>query len=99
MRLSQGEPSDHVVISEAIIQWETLSPYDRFSFAYEHFLSNSTVELLSEMKSQLGDSLRQMGWLASGDVKSGWENRNADNLSLFKAIVAASLYPNVVSVR
>ncbi|XP_026321483.1 ATP-dependent RNA helicase DHX36-like isoform X2 [Hyposmocoma kahamanoa] len=99
IRLSQGEPSDHVAISEAIIQWEKASPHRRYSFAFEHFLSHSTVELLSEMKSQLGDSLRQMGWLASGDVKSGWENRNADNLSLFKAIVAASLYPNVVSVK
>ncbi|XP_013179972.1 PREDICTED: ATP-dependent RNA helicase DHX36-like [Papilio xuthus] len=95
-----GEPSDHIAISEAIIQWERCrSRQHRHSFAYSNFLSNNTLELLADMKKQLGDNLKQMGFLTSGDVKSRYENRNANNMSLFKAIVAAALYPNIATVR
>ncbi|XP_045775250.1 ATP-dependent DNA/RNA helicase DHX36-like [Maniola jurtina] len=94
-----GEPSDHIAISEAIMKWEECGERQRRSFAYENFLSNSTLQLLAEMKIQLGDNLMQMGFLPSGNVKSSYENRNSSNLSLFKAIVAASLYPNIANVK
>ncbi|XP_037877360.2 ATP-dependent DNA/RNA helicase DHX36 isoform X2 [Bombyx mori] len=97
--LALGEPSDHVAISEAIIQWEQCPRQHRNNFAYKNFLSMNTLKLLSEMKHQLADNLRQMGFLNTGNIKSAWENRNANNLSLFKAIVAAALYPNIGSVR
>lgn len=96
---AMGEPSDHIAASEALIQWENCPRRERSSFAYRNFLSNNTLELLVGMKNQFGDNLRQMGFLRSGNVRSKWENRNADNLSLFKAIVAASLYPNIATVR
>ncbi|KAI5642107.1 helicase associated domain (HA2) domain-containing protein [Phthorimaea operculella] len=98
-RFSLGEPSDHIAISEAVMQWERLPRHARYSFAYNNFLSNNTLELLYDMKDQLGNSLKQMGFLPSGDVRAKWENRNAHNLSLFKAIVAASLYPKIGTVR
>ncbi|XP_068618110.1 ATP-dependent DNA/RNA helicase DHX36-like [Battus philenor] len=98
--LTLGEPSDHIAVSEAILQWEQCGSWQRRrSFAHYHFLSHNTLELLADMKRQLGYNLKQMGFLPSGDVKSPWENRNASNLSLFKAIVAAALYPNIASVR
>ncbi|XP_073945461.1 ATP-dependent RNA helicase Rhau isoform X2 [Choristoneura fumiferana] len=97
--LAQGEPSDHVAISEAIIQWERIGPSQQNQFAYDYFLSNSTLRLLSEMKQQLCDTLTQMGFLTSRNTHSAWENRNADNLCVFKAIVAASLYPNIANVK
>ncbi|KAJ2945667.1 hypothetical protein O0L34_g500 [Tuta absoluta] len=98
-RFSLGEPSDHIAISEAVMQWERLPRHSRYNFAYKNFLSNNTLELLYDMKDQLGHSLKQMGFLPSGDVRAQWENRNAHNLSLFKAIVAASLYPKIGTVR
>uniref|UniRef100_S4PXP2 RNA helicase n=5 Tax=Pararge aegeria TaxID=116150 RepID=S4PXP2_9NEOP len=94
-----GEPSDHVAISEAIIRWEECWGKKRRAFAYENFLSNNTLELLTEMKKQLADNLRQMGFLSSGNIKSSYENRNSNNMSLFKGIIAASLYPNIAHVR
>lgn len=97
--LALEEPSDHIAISEAILRWEKCSPTSRRSFAYDNFLSNNTLELLSDMKKQLANDLRQMGFLKQGSIHSAWENRNANNMSLFKAIVAASLYPNVVFVK
>ncbi|XP_049875623.1 ATP-dependent DNA/RNA helicase DHX36-like [Pectinophora gossypiella] len=97
--LAEGEPSDHVAISEAILQWESCPREDRRSFAYDYFLSRNTIELLSDMKRQFGDNLKQMGFLPSGNIKSSWENRNSNNLSLFKAVIAASLYPKVAFVR
>lgn len=98
-KLALGEPSDHVAISEAMIQWERCASNKRNGFAYANFLSSSTLQLLSDMKKQIGDNLKQMGFLTSGSVKSAWENRYSDNLSLFKAIVAASLYPNIATAR
>ncbi|XP_013189762.2 ATP-dependent DNA/RNA helicase DHX36 [Amyelois transitella] len=97
--LALGEPSDHVAMSEAIIQWEYLPKRERRSFAYNNFLAHNTLELLSDMKLQLVDHLKQMGFLAAADVRSPWENRNGNNLSVFKAVVAAALYPNIGSVR
>ncbi|CAF4752164.1 unnamed protein product [Pieris macdunnoughi] len=98
-RLAMGEPSDHVAMSEAIMQWESCSYRDRRSFAYDNFLSYNTLELLVDMKKQLGENLTQMGFLSSSDLHAQWENRNWNNMSLFKAIVAAALYPNVAQVR
>ncbi|CAG9788761.1 unnamed protein product [Diatraea saccharalis] len=98
-RLALGEPSDHIAVSEALIQWERCAPYKRRNYAYQNFLSHNTLELLSDMKNQIGDNLKQMGFLSSGRVTSAWENRNTDNLSLFKAIIAASLYPNIATAR
>ncbi|KAG6443234.1 ATP-dependent DNA/RNA helicase DHX36 [Manduca sexta] len=96
---AQGEPSDHIAVSEAIINWEMCSYKGRNNFAYDNFLSKSTLEMLTEMKKQLGENLKQMGFLNSGNIKSQWENRNSENFSLFKAIVAASLYPNIATVK
>ncbi|XP_022822614.1 ATP-dependent RNA helicase DHX36-like [Spodoptera litura] len=98
--LALGEPSDHVAISEAVIQFEHYRTYhEKRKFAYENFLSCHTLELLSDMKRQFAGNLKQMGFLRNADIKSPWENRNMDNLSLFKAIVAASLYPNIATVK
>ncbi|CAG9111961.1 unnamed protein product [Plutella xylostella] len=97
-QLALGEPSDHVAISEAIITWERSGQHSR-TFAYNFFLSNNTLQLLSDMKRQFGDNLKQMGFLPSGDIRAAYENRNAGNISLFKAIVAASLYPSVGTVK
>ncbi|XP_063626042.1 ATP-dependent DNA/RNA helicase DHX36-like [Cydia splendana] len=98
-KLALGEPSDHVAISEAIIQWEQLDRENQSRFAHEHFLSENTLKLISQMKGQLCGNLRQMGFLASKNVRVSWENRNADNLYIFKAIVAAAVYPNIAIVR
>lgn len=95
-----GEGSDHVAISEAIIQWEAIpSQSQKRSFAYTNFLAHNTLELLSDMKKQFGNNLKQMGFLPSGDILSQWENRNKDNMSLFKAVIAASLYPNIATAK
>ncbi|XP_047032455.1 ATP-dependent DNA/RNA helicase DHX36-like isoform X1 [Helicoverpa zea] len=97
--LALGEPSDHVAISEAIIQFEQCRSYqEKRNFAYENFLAFNTLELLCDMKKQFGDNLKQMGFLQRADVTSDWENRNMNNMSLFKAIIAASLYPNIATV-
>lgn len=94
---ANGEPSDQVALSEAIIQWEHCT--DKRSFAYNNFLSYSTLQLLVEMKEQFCNNLVEMGFLTPGDFRFGRENRNHRNISLFKAIVAAALYPNIASVR
>ncbi|KOB66562.1 putative DEAH box polypeptide 36, partial [Operophtera brumata] len=72
-----GEPSDHVAMSEALMQWERCESYsEKQLFARDYFLSMNTLKLLSDMKKQFGQNLQQMGFLQSGDVKSVWENRN-----------------------
>lgn len=87
-------------MSEALMQWDRCESYSEQSlFAQNYFLSMNTLKLLSDMKKQFGENLKQMGFLQSGKVNSIWENRNVDNLALFKAIVAASLYPNIATVR
>ncbi|KAL4703549.1 hypothetical protein ACJJTC_010169 [Scirpophaga incertulas] len=98
-KLARGEPSDQIAMSEAILQWERCAPHRRHDFSYANFLSSSTIELLSDMKKQIGNNLAQMGFLSSGSLTSTWENRNSENLSLFKAIIAASLYPKIGTAK
>ncbi|VVD01214.1 unnamed protein product [Leptidea sinapis] len=67
-----GEPSDHMALAEAVMQWEICSDRNKRSFAYDHFLSAHTLHLLVDMKTQLGYNLKCMGFLPSGDVYSSW---------------------------
>lgn len=88
-------------MSEAILQFEqcSVAHQQRRNFAYEHFLTYNTCDLLCQMKRQFGEHLQKMGFLENADVTTEWENRNQCNISLFKAIVAASLYPNIATVK
>jgi len=100
LELSKGLKSDHLVLAEALKQWEVAEKKGRgCDFCWQYFLSSHTLSLLRDMKGQFAEHLYEMNFLSSKDPKAEGANINANNVSLVKAIICAGLYPNVAIVR
>ncbi|XP_021919512.1 ATP-dependent RNA helicase DHX36-like isoform X2 [Zootermopsis nevadensis] len=100
LHLSKGLKSDHLVLAEALKQWEAAEQMRRgHEFCWEYFLSPNTLSLLRDMKGQFAEHLHEMNFLSSRDPKAEDSNINSNNSSLVKAIICAGLYPNVAVVR
>ncbi|PNF38309.1 ATP-dependent RNA helicase DHX36 [Cryptotermes secundus] len=98
--LSKGLKSDHLVLAEALKQWEVAEEMRRGrEFCWDYFLSSNTLSLLRDMKGQFAEHLHEMNFLSSRDPKAEDANINSSNSSLVKAIICAGLYPNVAIVR
>lgn len=99
LELSNGHNSDHLLYYEALKQFEQLGNYQRRHFCWEYFLSQNTLNLLSEMKKQFMGYLYELNFVPNTDPKCIECNKNSDNFSLIKAIICAGLYPNVLIGR
>ena len=99
-QLSRGTRSDHLMLANAILEWEDAkaSGWDR-KFCWEHFLSESTLRMLDNMKRQFAEHLHQQKFLASPDVRRREANLNSGNEDLVRAVICAGLYPNVAQIR
>ncbi|XP_071450154.1 ATP-dependent DNA/RNA helicase DHX36-like [Hetaerina americana] len=101
-QLAKGCKSDHLVVAEALRNWEHLDSFGNEKgrrFCWEYFLSSHTLSLLRNMKGQFAEHLHNMKFLKSRDYKAREANINSNNQSLVKAIICAGLYPNVATVR
>ncbi|XP_069705785.1 ATP-dependent DNA/RNA helicase DHX36 [Periplaneta americana] len=100
IQLSKGLKSDHLVLAEALRQWENAEQMRRDrEFCWDYFLSANTLKLLRDMKGQFAEHLYEMKFLSSRDPKAEDSNINSHNLSLVKAVICAGLYPNVAIVK
>lgn len=99
-KLLSGWNSDHLVLAEAIRQYEIAKATGKErAFCWDYFLSQQTLELLCKMKEQFTDYLYDMKFISNKGVKSREWNQNSKNYSLIKAVVCAGLYPNVAVIR
>lgn len=101
IELGMGQFSDHIALAEALKRYE-MNHHRRqqtSSFCREYFLSQNTLKLLSEMKTQFVRYLHEMKFLQNDNLRDTNANRNSNNLSLIKAIVCAGLFPNVATVK
>lgn len=99
LELSNGQQSDHLVFYEALSQYERLDNYEKRRFCWDYFLSQNTLNLLSNMKKQFMEYLYELNFVPNTDPHCSECNRNSNNLSLIKAIICAGLYPNVLIGR
>lgn len=96
LQLSNGQQSDHLLFCEAMRRFESLDNYDRRRFCWEYFLSQNTMNLLSNMKKQFMEYLYDLNFVPNTDPYCRQCNTNSNNFSLIKAIICAGLYPNVL---
>lgn len=96
LQLSNGQQSDHLLFCEAMRRFESLDNYDRRRFCWEYFLSQNTMNLLSNMKKQFMEYLYELNFVPNTDPYCRQCNTNSGNFSLIKAIICAGLYPNVL---
>ncbi|XP_063227826.1 ATP-dependent DNA/RNA helicase DHX36-like [Bacillus rossius redtenbacheri] len=99
LSLLKGHVSDHLAVAEAMRVWEELEVNKKKKFCRDHFLSQSTLYMLRDMKGQFAQYLREMDFLISSDYKAGSANINSEHLGLVKAIICAGLYPNIAIFR
>lgn len=94
--LAEGSKSDHIMLVNAFKGWEHAKRYgNEQQYCWRNFLSAMTLKLLSNMKSQLAEYLKDLGLVGVGNCKDPELNKNSNNERLVKAIVCAGLYPNV----
>ncbi|TRY69262.1 hypothetical protein TCAL_13343 [Tigriopus californicus] len=99
-QLSRGTKSDHLLLANAIQEWEKArSNGSNRDFCWEFFLSESVLRMLVNMKQQFADYLCEQKFLPSSNYKAKSCNRNSSNEALVRAIVCAGLYPNVASLK
>lgn len=95
--LDLNQFSDHIVLSEALIRFGKERQPGKFCESY--FLSFNTLKLLLAMKRQFCCYLLDLKFLLNRDSRSEFSNINSNNIVLIKAIVCASLYPNMAKLR
>lgn len=101
-RISNGSQSDHIMLINAFQGWERAKArgwQESRHYCYDNFLSENTLKLLSDMKRQFADLLRDIGFVPSNNPKDPAVNIHSDNLGLVKAVICAGLYPNVAKIE
>jgi len=100
--------SDHLAVLEAHSRWEketrTSGKAAAHRFAEKHFLSERTLQGMTDMASQFWGQLAGLGMLPNlrglapdeRDAARAAANRYAENIELLKAVLCAGLFPNVV---
>ncbi|KAK9842413.1 hypothetical protein WJX84_005272 [Apatococcus fuscideae] len=107
--LASGQQSDHLLMVAAYEGWQAAKKQGRNaqrSFAQRHFLSEQTLEMISDMRNQFGSMLadtRLLARPAKGFERSGswiddhseiW-NLYAKHVAVVKAALCSALYPNI----
>ncbi|CAG9865213.1 unnamed protein product [Phyllotreta striolata] len=93
--LIDGVLSDHVLYLELFAKWQECSVTGKVSqFCNEYFISNATMNLILETRSQLLGQLRSIMFF-NPKVNLEDFNRNANCWPFVKLIICTGCYPNV----
>ena len=92
--------SDHIALSKVFKLWSRAKEEgNEASFCRKNFVSNATMEMVSGMRNQLINHLRNFGFIrhrGAGDMKD--LNSNSQNWSVIKAVVLTGAYPSLLKV-
>ncbi|KOO25225.1 ATP-dependent RNA helicase dhx29-like protein [Chrysochromulina tobinii] len=103
--------SDHLAVVEAHRKWdEHCRQHGKgsgYRFCEKHFLSERTLQGMTDMANQFWDNLANLGLLPSlsrlppeqREAARAAANRHADNVELLKAVLCAGLFPNVLKAK
>ncbi len=101
-QMAGGSYSDHIALLKAYDGYEAAG-YQRRQYAHRHFLSENTLRLMGDMRSQFRELLADANFLRSRHAppargNSDPSNRHGRDMGLVKAVLCAGMFPNVVSV-
>lgn len=110
-----GTGSDHIAILNAYNEWQKARSHGHGrDFCWHNFLSENTLEMISDMRYQFLDILDEAGFFENINGRGGdggGSTRSAKhaalrslsqyghNTELIKAIIVAGTFPNVVAVQ
>lgn len=101
-KLANGYNSDHVMLLNAFNGWKDAKYYgyrEESDYCWENFLSQSTLKMLDDMKSQFARHLHDIGFAPSSNSKDPAMNKLSENMKVVLAIVCAGLYPNICKLN
>ncbi|KAB7504711.1 ATP-dependent RNA helicase DHX36, partial [Armadillidium nasatum] len=93
LRWSEGTKSDHLMMVNIFDGWQSEGGVKAYQFTRENYLSGGILKQLS-----LRRFLKDSQLISTSDPEHPDVNRNSDNITLVKAIIAAGLYPNVARI-
>ncbi|KAK5603357.1 3'-5' RNA helicase ythdc2 [Crenichthys baileyi] len=100
-RFTSNTFSDHMALLRAFQAWQKARTegWER-SFCERNFLSQSTMDMILGMRTQLLGQLRAIGFVrARGGSDIRDVNLNSENWAVVKAALVAGMYPNMVHVN
>uniref|UniRef100_A0A096M857 RNA helicase n=1 Tax=Poecilia formosa TaxID=48698 RepID=A0A096M857_POEFO len=103
-RFTSNTFSDHMALLRAFQAWQKARSegWER-SFCERNFLSQSTMDMILGMRTQLLGQLRAIGWPGFVRARGGSDirdvNLNSENWAVVKAALVAGMYPNMVHVN
>ncbi|CAL8094594.1 unnamed protein product [Calicophoron daubneyi] len=100
VELSQNSLSDHWVYVQVIQNYRELSsPVERRKFCEEYFICENMVKDVLRLVNDYATLLYEKKFIHSPDPSDERENKNKDNLAVFRAILCGALRPNLVTVN
>ncbi|CAH8830748.1 unnamed protein product [Trichobilharzia szidati] len=97
LELSQNSLSDHWVYATVIQNYQGLnSPFERRQFCQKYFLNERTIKDIIRLMQDYAYLLYERKYIATPKPNDTNANRNQWNVNLFRAIMCAALYPNIV---
>jgi hypothetical protein len=101
IEMSQGSESDQVTIYNAMIKSDQIRKKSEGAwkdFCRRNFLSHSTMQMISELRSNIKRELQSLNF--PDPMQPGtFHNRNQNKEAIWQAALAAGLYPNVCTRR
>ncbi|KAB7499680.1 ATP-dependent RNA helicase DHX36, partial [Armadillidium nasatum] len=98
LRWSEGTKSDHLMMVNIFDGWQSEGGVKAYQFTRENYLSGGILKQLRDMRVQFTKFLKDSQLISTSDPEHPDVNRNSDNITLVKAIIAAGLYPNVARI-
>ncbi|CAH8463487.1 unnamed protein product [Schistosoma rodhaini] len=97
--LSQNSFSDHWVFATVIQSYNGLnSQIERNQFCQRYFLNERTIKDIIRLMNDYAQLLYERRYIATPKPDDSNANCNQWNINLFRAIMCAALYPNIVKV-
>ncbi|CAH8448163.1 unnamed protein product [Heterobilharzia americana] len=97
LELSQNSLSDHWVYATVVQNYKGInSHFDRRQFCQKYFLNERTINEIIRLMFDYASLLHERKYIATPNPSDSDGNRNQWNISLFRAIMCAGLYPNIV---
>ncbi|CAH8467883.1 unnamed protein product [Schistosoma bovis] len=99
IELSQNSLSDHWVFATVIQSYQGLnSQMERHQFCRRYFLNERTIKDIIRLMNDYAQLLYERRYIATPKPNDSNANCNQWNINLFRAIMCAALYPNIVKV-
>ncbi|KAK4472510.1 hypothetical protein MN116_003756 [Schistosoma mekongi] len=100
MELSQNSSSDHWVYATVVHDYRALtSNFERRQFCQKYFLNERTIQDIIRLMSDYAQLLYERKYISTPRPNDSNANCNQWNINLFRAIMCAALYPNIVKVE